>query len=171
MIESLDQVGMLFVSDLSRQECSTHTTTSQQAFNIPDSPTGHRGERGFFRRQQTHDGDKFPDVSDTRSHCFQSTRENSTLVRTLQSVRRNQTTRLALHRVRGAEYKDGPNKGFCTPRSAQETRIRTAQSARTQTCSRQSSPSGDGAKDQDRSTTPKRMTMNDANNAELFLMG
>ena len=39
------------------------------------------------------------------------------------------------------------------------------------TCSWQSLPSGDGAIYQDRSTTPKRMTMNDANNAEIFLMG
>ena len=38
----------------------------------------------------------------------------------------------------------GPNKGYCTPRSAQ-ARIRTAQSARTETCSWQSLPSGDGA--------------------------
>ena len=45
------------------------------------------------------------------------------------------------------EYADGPNNGFCTPRSAQETRIRTTQSARTQVW--QSLPSGDGAINQD----------------------
>ena len=39
------------------------------------------------------------------------------------------------------------------------------------TCSWQGLPSGNGAIYQDWSTTPKRMTMNDPNNAELFLMG
>ena len=38
------------------------------------------------------------------------------------------------------------------------------------TCVWQSVPSGDGAIYQDKSTTPKRMTMNDANKATLFLM-
>ena len=163
-----------------------HTTTSQQEFDVPDSPTGHGEEKGF-RRQQTHDGDRSPDVSDTTSHCFQSTRDRSTLVRTSQSARRLNTCShftecaekpedtCAEDRIKQvsyfAEYADGPNKGFCTPRSAQETRIRTAQSARTQTCSRQSLPSGDGAIYQDWSTTPKRMAMNDANNAALLLMG
>ena len=87
VIESLDQVGMLFLFDISRQECSTYTTTSQQEFDVPDSPTGHREEKGFCS-QQTHDGDRSPDVSDTRSHCSQSTLENSTLVRTSQCARR-----------------------------------------------------------------------------------
>ena len=138
-------------------------------------------KRKGFRRQQTHDGDRSPDVSDTTSHCLKSTRDRSTLVRTSQSARRNQKTRLALDQVRGgqdrikqvsyfAEYANGPNKEFCTPRSAHETRIRSAQSARTQTCSRQSLPSGDGAKNQDRSTTPKRITINDANNEAFILM-
>ena len=74
VIKTLDQVGMLFLSDLSRQECRTYTTTSQQEFDVRDSPTGH-GQETCFRRQQTHDGDRSPDVSDTRSHCFQSTWE------------------------------------------------------------------------------------------------
>ena len=47
VVESLDQVGMLFLSDLSRQECITYTTTSQQEFHVPDSPTGHGKEKGF----------------------------------------------------------------------------------------------------------------------------
>ena len=44
---------MLFLSDLSRQECSTNTTTSQQEFDVPDSPTGHGEEKKDFRKQQT----------------------------------------------------------------------------------------------------------------------
>ena len=51
VIESLDQVGMLILSDLSRQECSTYTT-SQQEFDVPDSPTGHGEEKGFCRQKK-----------------------------------------------------------------------------------------------------------------------
>ena len=94
---------MLFLSDLSRQECNTYTTTSQQEFDVPDLPTGHGEEKGFSQTQ-THDGDKSPDVSDTRSHCFKSTRERSTLVRTSPGARRNQKTRLALHQVRRGQH-------------------------------------------------------------------
>ena len=83
---------MLFLSGLSRQECNTYTTTSQQEFDVPDLPTAHGEEKGFSQTQ-THDGDKSPDVSDTRSHCFKSTRERSTLVRTSPAARRNQKTR------------------------------------------------------------------------------
>ena len=143
---------MLSLSDLSRQESSTYTTTSQQEFDVPDSPTGHGEEKGF-RRQQTHDGDRSPDVSDRRSHCFP---ENAGKLNTCSHL---------------TECADGPNKGFCTPRSAQETRIRTAQSAGTQTCSRQNLPSGTVRYTRMRRATPKRMTVNDANNAALFLMG
>ena len=41
---------MLFLSDLSRQECTKYT--SQQGFDVPDSPMGH-GEGKNFRRHQT----------------------------------------------------------------------------------------------------------------------
>ena len=51
LIDSLDQVGMLFLSDLSRQKCTKYT--GQQGFDVPDSPTGHGEERKDFRRQQT----------------------------------------------------------------------------------------------------------------------
>ena len=44
----------------------------------------------------------------------------------------------------------------------EEQRTHTAQRARTQTCSWQNLPSGNGAIFQDRSTTPKRMTIYDA---------
>ena len=152
MIEDIDRVGLLFLSDLSRQECSTYTT--QQEFDVPDSPTGHGGEKGF-RIQQTHDGDRSPDVSSTRSQCFPENAEKTQHLFAPHRVR-GETRRHVSHFTECAEdrmkqvsnfteFADGPNKGFCTPRSAQETRIRPAQSARTQTCSRQSLPSGDGA--------------------------
>ena len=51
LIECLDQVGMLFLSDLSRQKCTKYT--GQQGFDVPDSPTGHGEERKDFCRQQT----------------------------------------------------------------------------------------------------------------------
>ena len=53
VIENLDQVGVLFLSDLGRQECSTCTTTSQQEFDVPDSPTGHGEEKGFSHTTNT----------------------------------------------------------------------------------------------------------------------
>ena len=51
LIKCLDKVGMLFLSDLSRQKCTKYT--GQQEFDVPDSPTGHGEERNDFRRQQT----------------------------------------------------------------------------------------------------------------------
>ena len=51
LIAYLDQVGLLFLSDLSRQKCTKYT--SQQGFDVPDSPTGHGEEKMGFRRQQT----------------------------------------------------------------------------------------------------------------------
>ena len=51
LIECLDQVGMLFLSDLSRQKCIKNT--GQQGFDVPDSPTGHGEERKDFRRHRT----------------------------------------------------------------------------------------------------------------------
>ena len=44
---------MMFLSDLSRQECSTSTTTSQQEFDVPNSPTGHGEEKGFSQTTDT----------------------------------------------------------------------------------------------------------------------
>ena len=159
VIEGLDQVGMLFLSDLSRQECSTHTTTSQQEFDVPDSPTRHGGEKGFSQTTNTRWRQDTRCVGHEIALLSRVRGKTEHLLAPHRSPRRTQKTRLALHRVRGGqeikqvsyftEYADGPNKGFCTPRSAQETRIRTAQSARTQTCSRQSLPSGDGAIYQD----------------------
>ena len=49
--ECLDQVGMLFLSDLSRQKCTKYS--GQQDFDVPDSPAGHGEEKKDFRRQQT----------------------------------------------------------------------------------------------------------------------
>ena len=69
---------------LSRQKCTKYT--SQQGFDVPDSPTGHGEEKGFSQTTNT-DGDKSPDVSDTRSHCRQSTRNQTTRARTAFRVR------------------------------------------------------------------------------------
>ena len=177
VIESLDQDGMLFLSDLSRQECSTFTTTSQLEFDVPDSPTGHGREKGF-RRQRTHDGDRSPDVSDTRSHCFPeyagqlntcshlteclekpddtsrtspgARRTGSNRSRTSQSTRMDQTKDSALLDV---------------------TRTRTAQKTQHKLVLGRVYQAGTVRFSRIRSTTPKRMTMNDANNATLFLMG
>ena len=84
LIECLDQVGMLFLSDLSRQKCTMYT--GQQGFDVPDSPTGHGEGKKDFRRQQTQ-MERSPDVSDTRSHCRQSTRNQTTRARTAFRVR------------------------------------------------------------------------------------
>ena len=66
-------------------------------------------------------------------------------------------TSLVLRRVRG-----WTKQRICTPRSAQETRIRTAQSAQTQTCFWQSLPSADGATYQD--------TEHNTKEADLWMM-
>ena len=50
LVECLDQVGMLFLSDLSRQKCTKYT--GQQGCDVPDSPTGH-GEKGFSQTTNT----------------------------------------------------------------------------------------------------------------------
>ena len=122
VIESLDQVGMLFLSDLSRQECSTYTTTSQQEFDVPDSPTGHGKQKGFSQTTNT----RWRQVTRwcrTRDRTASRVRgKNSTLVRTSQSARRNQKTRLALHRVRGRQDQTSlvlrRTRGWnCTPQS------------------------------------------------------
>ena len=176
MIESFDQVGMLFMSDLSRQECSTYTTTSQQDFDVPDSPTGHGEEKGFSQTNNT--------------RWRQVTRCVGHEIALLPAVRRITQHLFAPHRVRGetrrhvshftdcaedrikqisffTEYADGRNKGFCTPRDtnphcsgcADTIVLGRVHQAGTVRCTRI------------RSTTPMRMTMNDANNAALFLMG
>ena len=51
LIECLDQVGMLFRSDLSHQKCTKYT--GQQGLDVADSPQGHGEERKDFRGQQT----------------------------------------------------------------------------------------------------------------------
>ena len=114
MIECLDQVGMLLLSDLSCQECTTYR--SQQGFDVPDSPTGQGEEKRFSQTTNT-DGDRSPDVSDTRSHCFQSTRrdhklfapqecaeETDNVSRTSPSARLDQTKDAALLEVLRQEF-------------------------------------------------------------------
>ena len=74
------------------QKCTKYS--GQQRFDVPDSPTGH-GEKGFSKTTNT-DGDRSPDVSDTRSHCRQSTRNQTTRVRTASRVRGVQKRSIAL---------------------------------------------------------------------------
>ena len=77
-IECLDQVEMLFLSDLSRQKCTKYT--SQQEFDVPDSPTG-------FSQTTNTDGEVtrcvgheialqtvYAESNNESSHCFQSAR-------------------------------------------------------------------------------------------------
>ena len=98
LTECLNQVGMLFLSDLSRQKYTKYT--GQQRFDVRDSPTGHGREKGFSQTTNT-DGDKSPDVSDTRSHCRQSTRNQTTRVRTAFRVRGSDKIYRTASRVRG----------------------------------------------------------------------
>ena len=174
VIESLDQVGILFLSDLSRQECSTYTTTSEHEFDVPDSPSGHGGGRFV---QTTHTMEKGHQMCRTRDRiAFKSTWENSTLVRTSQSARRNQETHLALHRVRGGQdqtslelhrVRGGTKHGFCTSKCTRDTDSHCSGCADTNLFSAEFTV----RKTRIRSTTPKRITMNDASNAALLLMG
>ena len=149
-----------------------HQSTRVSTFQFHQRVTE---RRKVFRRRQTHDGDRSPDVSDTRSHCFQSTRENSTVVRTSQSARRDFKTRLAFHRVRGGQEK--PSLVLRRVRGWTKQRILHSSKCTRDTdshCSERADTNFFTAElryTRIRSTTPKRMTMNDANNAALFLMG
>ena len=153
VIENLDPVGMLFLSDLTCQECSTYTTTNQQEFDFPESRTGHGRER-FSPSRNT----RWREVTRCAgqeiallSRVLGKTRQmfaphrvrgeqESTRSRTSQSTRKDQTTDL--------------HSSKCT----RNTDSHAAQSPRTQTCSRQSLPSGDGAIHQDHGAQHKRMT-------------
>ena len=148
-VDSLDHVGMLFLSDLSRQECSTHTTTSPQEFDGPDSPTGHGQEKRFSQttntrwRQVTRCVGRvialLPEYAGKRqplvrtSECAEKSERHS---RTSPSARRTGSRQVSY----STEFADGPNRRqriLHSSKNAQESRIRTAQSARTQPCSRQ----------------------------------
>ena len=86
VIESLDQVGVLFLSDLSRQEGSKYTTTSQQEFDVPESRT----DRGIYFSETTN------------ARWRQVTRCVGHDVALLSIVRGDfQSASLALRRVRG----------------------------------------------------------------------
>ena len=76
---------MLFLSDLSRPECTKYT--SQQGFDVADSPTGHGEEKRVFAdnkhrwRQVTrcvgHEialQTEYAESNNESSHCFQSAR-------------------------------------------------------------------------------------------------
>ena len=107
----------------SRQKCTKYI--SQQGFDVPDSPTGH-GEETTTNT----DGDRSPDVSDTRSHCRQSTRNQTTRVRTAFRVRGSHKIHRTASSVRGVshftECADKPGDTSC---GWNRQRIRTAQSA------------------------------------------
>ena len=167
---------MLFLSDLSRQERGTYTTTSQQEFDVPDSPTSHGEEKGFSQttntrwRQVGHEiallpeyagklntcsnlaecAEKPEDTSRT-SPCAPRTGSNKSC--TLQSTRMDQTKDSALpevHKRHGFTLLRVRGHKLVLGRAYQAGTVRYTRT---------------------RSTTPKRMTMIDANNAALFLMG
>ena len=93
---------MLFLSDLSRQKCIKYT--GQQGFDVPDSPTGYGEESKDFLQTRNTDGDRSPDVSDTRSHCRQSTRNQRKRVRTVFRVRGSNKIYRTASRVRGVSH-------------------------------------------------------------------
>ena len=94
LIECLDQVGMLFLSDLSRQKCTKYT--GQQGFDVPDSPTGHGEEERFFADNKHR--------WRQRSHCRQSTRNQTTIVRTADRVRGSDKIYRTAFRVHGVSH-------------------------------------------------------------------
>ena len=142
---------MLFLSDLSHKECSTYTTTSQQRSRFTNG--SRRRERVFADNKHTMETGH--QMCRTRDLIASRVRGKDQHLFARHRVRGETQHMFAFHRVRGetrrrvshftkcaedrikqvsyfAEYADGPNKGFCTPRSAKETRIRPVQSARTQ---------------------------------------
>ena len=149
VIENLDPVGMLFLSDLTCQECSTYTTTNQQEFDFPESRTGHGRER-------------FSPSRNTRWR--QITRCVGHEIALLSRVRGKTQQMFAPHRVRGeqdqqasyfAEYADGPNNGFALLEVHKKhgfalLRVRGLKLG--------SLPSGDGAKNQDHGAQHQWMT-------------
>ena len=166
MIECLEHVGMLLLSGLSCQECSTYTI-GQQGFHVPDSPTVTE-EKGF-RRQHKLTMETGQQMCWTRDRtALQRTRENSTLVCTLGSARRNQETHrvhggqdqtsLVLHRVRGWTKQRILHSSKCTRDTEShcsecaDTNLFSAELTKRVRCDR----AGYGAQ-------PPRMTMNDAN--------
>ena len=112
LIECLDQVGMLFLSDLSHQECTKYT--SQHGFDVPDSPTCHGEEKKVFADNKdtmeaghqmcrTRDRTAFR-VRGKDQQLFAPHRVRGQIKsRTSPSTRRNHTMCLALNRVRGGQ--------------------------------------------------------------------
>ena len=175
VIETLDQVGMLFLSDLSRQESSTHTTTSQQEFNVPDSPTGHGEEEGFSQTTDTrwrqvtrcvgHEIALLPEYAgkiNTCSHLTECADKPEDTSRTSPSARRtgsnksgtSQSTRMD-HTKDSALFEVHKRHGFALFRVRGHKlvlgRVYPAVTVRY--------------------TWKEHMTMNDVNNAALFLVG
>ena len=108
--------------------------------------------------------------------AFQSTRENSTLVRTSQSARRNQKTRLELHRARGGEDQTSLVRGWTKQKICTLIEVHKRHGFLVLTVRGHKLvlgrvyQAGTVRYTKIRSTTPKRMTRNDANNAALFLV-
>ena len=146
LIECLDQVGMLFLFDLSRQECTTYT--SQEGFDVPDSPKGHGEEKRVFADNKH----RWRQVTRCVGHEIALLSENTGEITNLFAPQESaEKLNTCSHLTECAEDKSrtslstriGPNNEHSTPRA--QTRLPIAQSTRTDTCSWQSLPSGDGA--------------------------
>ena len=102
LIECLDQVRMLFLSGLSRQKCTKlHRLTGVRRSRFPN--VSRRREKSFSQTTTT-DGGRSPDVSDTRWHCRQSTRNQTTRVRVAFRVRGSDKIYRTASRVRGISH-------------------------------------------------------------------
>ena len=100
LIECFDQVGMLFLCLISVARSVPSTQVNRgSTFQIHQRVTEKR-ERGFSKTTNT-DGDRLPDVSDTRSHCRQSTRNQTTRVRTAFRLPGSDKINRTASRVRG----------------------------------------------------------------------
>ena len=159
---------MLFLSDLSRQECTTYT--SQQGFDVPDSPTGHGEKKRVFRRQQTQmeTGHQMCRTRDRtafrvrgRDHQLFAPQECAEKHNTFSHLTEcADKSTFVLHQVRGGSRQCvSRRQEFALLRVRGQRlvlgRVYQAVTVRYTT----------------RNTTPRRMTMNDANNAATFLMG
>ena len=124
----LDQVGILFLSDLSRQKCTKYT--SQQGFDVPDSPTGHGEEKKGFRRQETQ-METGHQMCRTRNRTADRVRGIKQREFVLLSVRGSDKIYRTASRVRGlshfTECADKPGDTSC---GWNRKRTRAAQSAR-----------------------------------------
>ena len=113
---------MMFLSDLSRQDCSTYTTTSQQEFDVPDAPTGHGEAKGLSQTTNTR-----WNVSDTRSHCFQYAGKINTCSHLTECADKLNT---CSHLTECADTPEDTSRTSPSARRTGETKSRTSQSTR-----------------------------------------